>query len=278
MSPDISVSPEQQQLARVAAHFDGLALYWKKIYELEGVFEAIHRQRRDRVFAMIGRLALAPGSRVLEIGCGAGSVAVELARQGHFVQATDVAPAMVALTGRSAVESGVEGRLSVSVADICSLTFPSSSFTLAIAMGVLPFVEPLDRAVAEMARVLKPGGYLLVNTDNRWRLNHVLDPFIGAGRLAAGALRRLGLRKPSQSAQVFTCSNRRFDDLLRSAHLVKLQSFTLGFGPFSFLTKQVVPRPAGLKLHDRLQSLADRGFPLIQSCGSQYIVLAKKLR
>ena len=150
MSPDISVSPEQQQLARVAAHFDGLALYWKKIYELEGVFEAIHRQRRDRVFAMIGRLALAPGSRVLEIGCGAGSVAVELARQGHFVQATDVAPAMVALTGRSAVESGVEGRLSVSVADICSLTFPSSSFTLAIAMGVLPFVEPLDRPVAEM--------------------------------------------------------------------------------------------------------------------------------
>jgi hypothetical protein len=84
------------------------------------------------------------------------------------------------------------------------------------------------------------------------------------------------MARTGPSASAHACSPRHFDQLLRAAGLAKLQSFTLGFGPFSLLSREVVPEPLGLKLHSKLQSLADSGFPLIRACGTQYIVLARK--
>ena len=64
--------------------------------------------------------------------------------------------------------------------------------------------------------------------------------------------------------------------MLRADGLVKLLGFTLGFGPFLLLSREVVPQELGLKLHSKLQHLADDGFPLLRTCGSQYVVLARK--
>ncbi len=276
MMSSSAVERDQQQ-RRVAAYFDAHALDWKTIYERSGVYETIHQQRRARALKLIDGLALPAGSRVLETGCGAGSVAVALAERGHFVQATDFVAAMVSHTHRLAAEAKVEDRVCTSVSDIRDLKFPDHSFDLVVAMGVLPWIyPPLDPPVREIARVLKPGGYMVASIDNRWRLNHILDPLLGARRLLGKTLRRLGIARTTSSACAHTCSPRHFDRLLRAAGLAKTQSFTLGFGPFSLLSCEVVPEPLGLKLHSKLQSLADNGFPLIRACGTQYVVLATK--
>jgi ubiquinone/menaquinone biosynthesis C-methylase UbiE len=276
MMSNSAVERDQQQ-RRVAAYFDAHALHWKTIYERPGLYETIHQQRRTRVLGLIDGLALPAGSTVLETGCGAGSIAVALAVRGHFVQATDFVETMVSFTRRLAVEAKVEDRVRTSVADIRDLKFPDHTVDLVVALGVLPWIQPpLDPSVREIARVLKPGGHMVANIDNRWRLNHILDPFVGGRRLLGKTIRRLGIARTAASACAHTCSPRHFDTLLRAAGLAKLQSFTLGFGPFSLLSREVVPEPLGLKLHSKLQSLADDGFPLIRACGSQYIVLARK--
>jgi ubiquinone/menaquinone biosynthesis C-methylase UbiE len=272
-----SAAERDQQQSRVAAYFDAHALDWKTIYERPGVYETIHQQRRTRALRLIDGLALPAGSTVLETGCGAGSMAVALAERGHFVQATDFVAAMVSYTRRLAVEAKVEDRVRTGVSDIRDLKFPDHSFHLVVAMGVLPWIyPPLDPTVREIARVLKPGGHTVISIDNRWRLNHILDPLLGGRRLLGKILRRLGMARTAPSASAHTCSRRHFDRLLRAAGLVKLQSFTLGFGPFSLLSCEVVPESLGLKLHSKLQSLADSGFPLIRAGGTQYVVLAKK--
>ena len=270
-----SAVDRDRQQKRVAAFFDSHALDWKTIYERPGVYEKIHQQRRTRALRLIDGLALPAGSRVLETGCGAGSVAVALAVRGHFVHATDVAGAMVSLTRRLAVEAKAEDRVRTSVADIRKLEFPDKTFDLVVALGVLPWIQPpLDSAVLEIARVLKPGGHMILSVDNRWRLNYVLDPFVEGRRLLGKVVRCLA-RTPT-SACAHTSSPRHFDKLLRAAGLAKLRSFTLGFGPFSLLAREVVPQELGLKLHSKLQRLADDEFPLLRSCGSQYVVLARK--
>jgi len=272
-----SAAERDQQQSRVAAYFDAHALDWKTIYERPGVYETIHQQRRTRALRLIDGLALPTGSTVLETGCGAGSMAVALAERGHFVQATDFVAAMVSYTRRLAVEAKVEDRVRTGVSDIRDLKFPDHSFHLVVAMGVLPWIyPPLDPTVREIARVLKPGGHTVISIDNRWRLNHILDPLLGGRRLLGKILRRLGMARANSSACAHTCSPGRFDRLLREAGLAKMQSFTLGFGPFSLLSREVVPEPLGLKLHSKLQNLADDGFPLIRACGTQYVVLAKK--
>ena len=266
-----------QQQRRVAAFFDSHALDWKTIYERPGLYEKIHQQRRTRALRLIDGLALPAGSRVLEAGCGAGSIAVALAVRGHFVHATDVAAAMVSLTGRLAVEAKVEDRVSTSAADIRNLNVPDNTFDLVVALGVMPWIQPpLDPAVREIARVLKPGGHMIVNIDNRWRLNCIVDPFLVGRRIFGNVVRRLRMARTPASACAHTSSARHFDKLLRAAGLVKLLSFTLGFGPFSLLSREVVPQELGLKIHSKLQRLADDGFPLLRSCGSQYVVLARK--
>jgi len=272
-----SAVDRDQQQRRVAAFFDSHALDWKTIYERPGVYEKIHQQRRTRALRLIDGLALPAGSRVLEAGCGAGSIAVALAVRGHFVHATDVAAAMVSLTRRLAVEAKAEDRVHTSVADIRNLNFPDNTFDLVVALGVLPWIEPpLDPAVREIARVLKPGGHMIVNIDNRWRLNYIVDPFVAGRRIFGNVVRRLRIAGVPASACAYTSSARHFDRLLRAAGLAKLLSFTLGFGPFSLLSREVVPHELGLKMHSKLQRLADDGFPLLRSCGSQYVVLARK--
>jgi SAM-dependent methyltransferase len=179
-----SAVDRDQQQRRVAAFFDSLALDWKTIYEWPGVYEKIHHQGRTRALRLIDGLALPAGSRVLETGCGAGSIAVALAVRGHFVHATDVGAAMVALTRRLAVEAKAEDRVRTSVADIRNLNFPDSTFDLVVALGVLPWIQPpLDPGVGEIARVLRPGGHMIVNIDNRWRLNYIVDPFVAGRRI-----------------------------------------------------------------------------------------------
>ena len=57
---------------------------------------------------------------------------------------------------------------------------------------------------------------------------------------------------------------------------IKNRSMTLGFGPFTLFRHTVIPEPLGIKLHYRLQFLADRNAPLFRSTGAHYIVLARK--
>ncbi len=63
---------------------------------------------------------------------------------------------------------------------------------------------------------------------------------------------------------------------LTAEGFVQLRGVALGFGPFTFFDREILPRAAGLKLHRRLQSLANRGAPILRSSGSQYLVLGKK--
>ena len=52
--------------------------------------------------------------------------------------------------------------------------------------------------------------------------------------------------------------------------------YTLGFGPFTFFNRPILPASVGLRLNNWLQSMANGGTPALRSGGSQFLVLAKK--
>src|SRR5437667_10128996 len=140
----------QQQ--EVNAYFQAQSSYWKEIYTSNGVYAEIHRNRYVRVLEWVDSLALAPGSKVLEIGCGAGYIAIALAQRGFQVYAVDSAEAMVEQACQHAVEAGIADRLSVDIGDVSSLAFEDGSFDLVLAIGVIPWLERAEPAMQEMAR------------------------------------------------------------------------------------------------------------------------------
>ncbi|HEV2581963.1 MAG TPA: class I SAM-dependent methyltransferase [Ktedonobacteraceae bacterium] len=268
--------------ANVNAYFQTQSSFWNDIYSSSDVYAEIHQQRHAAILEWIDRLGLPPGSQALEIGCGAGFMSIELARRGFHVQAIDSVQAMVELTRSHALEAGVEEHLSVEVGDITALAYEQDAFDLTLAIGVIPWIERVGPAMQELARVTRPGGYVILTADNRARLNNLLDPWLNPmfaplKRAIKRMLMRAGLRRSSLKDVGATGHSRRFIDAsLARADLRKNSSKTLGFGPFTLLRHAVLPKSLGVRLHHRLQQLADRGAPILRSTGAQYIVLAEK--
>jgi len=272
--------PGVAQQKRTDAHFEAESAYWKDIYEFSDVDAAIYRERRSAVLALVQKLALSTEWPILEIGCGSGFISVALAQDGYTVQAVDSVDAMIKLTRRHAEEARVSDRVITSIRDVHELSYPDNTFSLILKIGVAPWLHSLDKAVHEVARVLRPGGYLITTADNWWRLNYWLDPRyfppLGPVRQGVrGVLEQLALRKPSGAAARLH-SIREFDASLAAAGLQKIEGRTVGFGPFSFLGQKLLPDSTGVRVHRWLQNLADREVPVIRSSGTHYIVLARK--
>jgi ubiquinone/menaquinone biosynthesis C-methylase UbiE len=271
-------SPEKQV---VTSFFESRSSYWDEMYQRRDLYGYIHQQRLSIFLQWAEQLALPKGSRLLDIGCGAGMATVALARQGYFVSAMDTAQGMVEQTRQHAMDAGVADRVSTSLGDVHRLAFPSDHFPLVLAMGVIPWLPEPEVAIREMARVVEPGGYLLTNTDNLWRLHYLFNPsktpVLVPFQWAARKLRQaLGRGKGITLNHLH--SLRHADHLFQSAGLEKIKSMTLGFGPFSFFERRLLRDSVGIKLHQKLQEMADRGVPVIRSTGGQYIVLMRKVR
>ncbi len=272
----------RQQQEKVNAHFQAEASYWKDIYARKTIYAELYRARLATTLAWIDDLTLAPGSRVLEVGCGAGFLSVELAKRGLRVYAIDSAETMVELTRQHAEESGVTELLSVGIGDVYDLGFEDGSFDLVVALGVIPWLERPELAIREMARVSMPGGHVLLTDGNRMALSLLLDPWNTAAlaplrRSVKNMLERVGLLHQSPKPTMAIFHDLRFiDEALGSAELIKTRGMTLGFGPFTFLHRKILPERLGIALHHRLQRLADRNVPLFRSTGLTYLVLATK--
>jgi SAM-dependent methyltransferase len=113
-----------------------------------------YRGRRSILRAMLDRLPLAPGARLLDAGCGSGRTLDELARYGRPT-GVDLSPEAVATARR-------RGHDDVRVARVEELPFADATFDVVTCLDVVEHT-PDDRAtLAELRRVTRPGGLLLV--------------------------------------------------------------------------------------------------------------------
>ena len=110
------------------------------------------------------------GHRTLDLGCGEGRVARDLASRGHLVVGVDASPTMVS----HARDADSAGRYLV--ADAAALPFRDAGFDLIVAYNTLMDFDDLPAAMSEAARVLEPGGRLCVC---------VLHPTAEAGAFAS---------------------------------------------------------------------------------------------
>jgi 2-polyprenyl-3-methyl-5-hydroxy-6-metoxy-1,4-benzoquinol methylase len=105
---------------------------------------------------------LKPGDRILEIGCGIGTIVFELAGQGYDARGTDISQVAIEY-GRSKY-AGIQ--LDVQPAE--ELMYGDGAFDVVLSFDLFEHIARIDRHVAEVCRVLKPGGYYLFQTPNKW--------------------------------------------------------------------------------------------------------------
>jgi SAM-dependent methyltransferase len=117
------------------------------------------------------------GKDVFEAGCGTGLLLREAAQVARTAVGLDLS--------RGMLEPARARGLSVLQGSITDVPLPSETFDLVYSMKVLAHVPPIEAAVAELARLVRPGGHLLLEFYNPISLRYLAKRIAGPGKIAA---------------------------------------------------------------------------------------------
>lgn len=122
---------------------------------------------------IVRRLGAPRDAVILDAGCGSCAKSVLLAKRGFKVVGMDFSAEALALAPETLRRYGVEQRITLRQGDLTNIPFKDGEFSYAICWGVLMHVPDVERAMSELARVLKPGGVLVTSEANMYSLQAV---------------------------------------------------------------------------------------------------------
>src|ERR1700694_4741598 len=102
----------------------------------------IHPGGRTATNQLIRKAGFQPGQRVLDVGCGVGTTAIEISRRFEAdVTAIDIAPLMLERAAANVRAARIQDRVSVEPGDITAMRYPDNTFDCVIAEAVTMFVD-----------------------------------------------------------------------------------------------------------------------------------------
>ena len=153
-------------------------------------FSESHGERLSRrLSAAFAVAAVQPGMKVLDVGCGRGEILRHCARLGADAFGVDYAPVAVDMASKAvAGESLAPGKTGVAQSDAKQLPFPSNYFDRVLMFDVVEHLFPweLSQSLAEIERVLKPGGAFIVHTAPNVWYDRYAYPLVRLVRTALG--------------------------------------------------------------------------------------------
>lgn len=156
------------------------------------------------------RMRLAPGTEVLDVGCGPGSDTLPLAERvgpAGRVTGVDHDAAMVAEADRRAAAAGVAGRVEHLRGDAAALPFAADRFHAVRCERLFLHLPHPERALAEMVRVARPGGRVVV-MDTDWGTRSADAPEVELERRMARVLAELCLANGYSGRRLYGMAKR----------------------------------------------------------------------
>ena len=132
--------------------------------------ESFYEQAFDEILRVLNP---PPGTTFLDAGCGSCAHSVRLARRGFNVHAVDFSESALAMAQDYVSSKQLRERITLGRESLLELSFPDDTFDYVLCWGVLMHIPEVERAVSELARIIKPGGTLVVSEGNKASLEAV---------------------------------------------------------------------------------------------------------
>lgn len=144
-----SITPEMESLkARLKATW------------MAGDYGHFARYLEPGALEFLARVAVGPGTRMLDVGCGAGQIAIPAARAGARVTGVDIAANLIAQARARAQAEGVDVQFDEGDAE--ALPYESGAFDVVVSLIGAMFAPRPERVAAELVRVCRPGGRIVM--------------------------------------------------------------------------------------------------------------------
>ena len=156
-------------------------MFWDKISSLYDLFENVYNRK---VYKGTGRKVaelIDSSDDVLECACGTGAISQYIAPKCRKLVATDFSEGMLKQARK---KCGACQNIVIEKADITHLDYPDQSFDKAVAGNVIHLLPQPEAALAELERVVKPGGKIIIPT--------YINMSKGTGRIAVRFIKVLG--------------------------------------------------------------------------------------
>jgi SAM-dependent methyltransferase len=220
-------------------------------------------ERAQQIDWLWEQLGLQPGLRLLDVTCGPGLYAVELARRGVTVTGIDFSPASIDYARQLAVDQGVAERCTFVEQDVRVADFGVADFDAALflygQLGVFPQAEA-QMLLAKIAGALKPGGRLVVELLGAERVDKKNStwwytddtglwgdaPFLHLGERFWDAEQQLVIER----FQILHLESGALDEILLCDQIYTIATMTAMLQQAGFATIASHPAWAGLPLYD----------------------------
>jgi len=127
-----------------------------------------HDPERDkRALVLSWFYKLPKNSKILEAGCGIGNYVISLSKMRHDTVGIEIDPERVDIAKKNMKKFGISDE-KILQGDLSNLPFKDGEFDAIFCHGVIEHIADSERAVKEMARVLKKDGYAMISVPNRY--------------------------------------------------------------------------------------------------------------
>ena len=231
---------------------------------------------------MVRRLNLPVKSKLLDLGCGPGHLAYELARDGFDVYAIDGSHEMIEIAKHDSGKQDVNS-IRFNIGNIEALDYHDSTFDVVVGIGILEYLTTDKVVLKEVNRVLKSGGFFITNVTNKYAYTNIFDSIYRTLKSRTGVRRLINHLKPiisgSNTAVIaMNFAPRKHNPSEFQSHL---KSFGFHIKEDRYMGFSVLPSPLdtlALKLtshiDEKLEKL-DKTF--LRVFGACYIVCAKSI-
>jgi len=260
--------------------------HWEAIYDRRDFLGYCLRMRMSQALSWLEDSDLPEDSVILDMGCGTGIITREVARRGYKVIGVDYSYGMLR-EARGICNADDNPEVKLLQADVESLPFRDSSFSLILCLGVITYLESEGKALREFSRVLKPYGTLVLSSRNKAYLGRFFDlpvllrrslsKLVSSLKRASGS--RIADRKGGTAIKKSFPKYRRYStpDLkisLERQGFSVLEYMTVPLGLLTFFGQTIPPRGINLKITLFLEKFTE--LPFIGTLGGMCIFRARK--